>query len=88
MTSKRTPLRRVPRVQITPQTIRAYRLMRKAQQECICTNSTLLTRKNSTRYNRTRNFGLCGDVEGNKTEKFVFRSGLRPNQISFSHNRP
>jgi hypothetical protein len=43
--------------------------------------------KNSTRYNRTRNFGLCGDVEGKKTEKFVFRSALRPNQISFSHNQ-
>ena len=43
--------------------------------------------KNSARYNRTRNFGLCGDVEGKKTEKFVFRSALRPNQISFSHNQ-
>ena len=43
--------------------------------------------KNSTRYNRTRNFGLCGDAEGKKTEKFVFRSALRPNQISFSHNQ-
>ena len=43
--------------------------------------------KNSTRYNRTRNFGLCGDAEGKKTEKFVFRSALRANQISFSHNQ-
>jgi hypothetical protein len=42
-------------------------------------------RENSTRYNRTRNFGLCGDAEGKKPEKFVFRSSLRPNQISFSH---
>jgi hypothetical protein len=32
-------------------------------------------------------FGLCGDAEGKKTEKFVFRSALRPNQISFSHNQ-
>jgi hypothetical protein len=43
--------------------------------------------KNSMRYNHTRNFGLCGDAEGKKTEKFVFRSALRPNQISFSHNQ-
>jgi hypothetical protein len=41
--------------------------------------------KNSTRYNRTRNFGLYGHAESQKTQKFVFRSALRPNQISFSH---
>jgi hypothetical protein len=26
-------------------------------------------RENSTRYNRTRNFGICGDAEGKKTGK-------------------
>ena len=41
--------------------------------------------KNSRRYNRTRNFGLWGHAESKKTQKFVFRSALRPNQISFSH---
>src|SRR5262249_31398218 len=41
--------------------------------------------KNSTRYDRTRNFGLYGHAESKKTQKFVFRSALRPNQISFSH---
>ena len=43
--------------------------------------------KNSTRYNRTRNFGLYGHAESKKTQKFVFRSALRPNQISFSHGQ-
>jgi hypothetical protein len=43
--------------------------------------------KNSTRYNRTRNFGLYGHAESKKTQKFVFCSALRPNQISFSHNQ-
>jgi len=43
--------------------------------------------KNSTRCNRTRNFGLCGHAESKKTQKFVFRSALRPNQISFSHDQ-
>jgi hypothetical protein len=33
--------------------------------------------ENSTRYNRTWNFGLCGDAEGKKTEKFVFHSARR-----------
>ena len=41
--------------------------------------------KNSAGYNRTRNFGLYGHAESKKTQKFVFRSTLRPNQISFSH---
>ena len=41
--------------------------------------------KNSRRYNRTRNFGLYGHAESKKTQKFVFRSALRPNQILFSH---
>ena len=27
----------------------------------------------TTRYNRTRNFGLCGHAESKKTQKFVFR---------------
>ena len=43
--------------------------------------------KNSTRYNRTRNFGLYGHAESKKTQKFVLRSALRPNQISFSHGQ-
>src|SRR5262249_3584823 len=43
--------------------------------------------KNSTGYNRTRNFGLYGHAESKKTQKFVFRSALRPNQISFSHDQ-
>ena len=38
--------------------------------------------KNSRRYNRTRNFRLYGHAESKKTQKFVFRSALRPNQIS------
>jgi hypothetical protein len=43
--------------------------------------------ENARRYNRTWNFGLRGDAEGKKTEKFVFRSTLRPKEISFSHNQ-
>ncbi len=43
--------------------------------------------KNSRRYNRTRNFGPYGHAESKKTQKFVFRSALRPNQISFSHGQ-
>src|SRR5262245_54086636 len=43
--------------------------------------------ENSTRYNRTRNFGLYGHAESKKTQKFAFRSALRPNQISFSHGQ-
>ena len=43
--------------------------------------------KNSRRYNRTQNFGLYGHAESKKTQKFVFRSALRPNQISFSHDQ-
>ena len=43
--------------------------------------------KNSRRYNRTRNFGPYGHAESKKTQKFVFRSALRPNQISFSHDQ-
>src|SRR5215470_12744796 len=42
--------------------------------------------KNSTRYNRTRNFEPYDHAESKKTQKFVFRSVLRPNQISFSHS--
>jgi hypothetical protein len=40
-----------------------------------------------TGYNHTRNFGLYGHAESNKTQKFVFRSVLRPIQISFSHDQ-
>ena len=43
--------------------------------------------KNSAGYNRTRNFGLYGHAESKETQKFVFRSALRPNQISFSHDQ-
>jgi hypothetical protein len=43
--------------------------------------------KNSTRYNRTQNFGHYRHAESKKTQKFVFRSALRPNQISFSHSQ-
>ena len=43
--------------------------------------------KNSTRYNRTRNFEPYDHAESKKTQKFVFRSALRPNQISFSHSQ-
>ena len=46
-----------------------------------------LAGKNSRRYNRTRNFGPYGHAESKKTQKFVFRSALRPNQISFSHDQ-
>ena len=39
--------------------------------------------ENSTRYNRTRNFGLYGHAESKKTQKFVFRSALRPIRFRF-----
>src|SRR5271166_5007332 len=39
------------------------------------------------RYNRTGNFWPFGNAESKKTQKFVFRSVLRPNQISFSHSQ-
>jgi hypothetical protein len=42
--------------------------------------------ENSARYNRTRNFEACGHAQSKKMQKFVFRSALRPNQISFSHS--
>jgi hypothetical protein len=41
--------------------------------------------ENSTRYNRTRNFEACGHAQSKKIQKFLFRSALQPNQISFSH---
>jgi hypothetical protein len=43
--------------------------------------------ENSTRYYRTRNFGPYGHAESKKTQKFVFRSALRSNQIAFSHDQ-
>ena len=43
--------------------------------------------ENSTRYNRTRNFEACGHTQSKKIQKFLFRSALQPNQISFSHGR-
>src|SRR6476661_7375452 len=33
------------------------------------------------------NFRLYGHAENKKTQKFVFRSASRPNQISFSHDQ-
>jgi hypothetical protein len=41
--------------------------------------------ENSTRYNRTRNFEACGHAQSKKMQKFLLRSALQPNQISFSH---
>jgi hypothetical protein len=40
---------------------------------------------NECRNRIARNFGLYGHAESKKAQKFVFRSALRPNQISFSH---
>jgi hypothetical protein len=42
--------------------------------------------ENAARYNRTRNFETCGHAHSKKTQKFILRSALRPNQISFSHS--
>src|SRR5450755_4096717 len=42
--------------------------------------------ENSTRYKRTLNFEACGHAQSKKMQKFVLRSALRPNQISFSHS--
>ena len=42
--------------------------------------------ENSTRYNHTWNFEPWGHAQSEKTQKFVLRSALRPNQISFSHS--
>jgi hypothetical protein len=42
--------------------------------------------ENSARYNRTQNFEACGHAQSKKMQKFVSRSALRPNQISFSHS--
>jgi hypothetical protein len=42
--------------------------------------------ENSARYNRTRNFEAYGHAQSKKTQKFILRSALRPNQISFSHS--
>ena len=61
----------------------------RGEAECKTAQPTHLTLavKNSRRYNRTRNFGIYGHAESKKTQKFVFRSALRPNQISFSHDQ-
>jgi hypothetical protein len=50
----------------------------------VCSGSSLC--ENSTRYKRTLNFEACGRAQSKKTQKFVLRSALRPNQISFSHS--
>ena len=42
--------------------------------------------ENSAWYNRTQNFEACGRAQSKKMQKFVLRSALRPNQISFSHS--
>jgi hypothetical protein len=42
--------------------------------------------ENSARYNRTQNFEACGHAQSEKTQKFVRRSTLGPNQFSFSHS--
>jgi len=42
--------------------------------------------ENFARYDRTRNFEACGHAQSKKTQKFILRSLLRPNQISFSHS--
>jgi hypothetical protein len=42
--------------------------------------------ENAARYNRTRNFEAWGHAQSKKMQKFVLRSALRPNQISFSHS--
>ena len=45
--------------------------------------------ENSTRYNRTRNFGLCGDVEGKKTEKICLPLGITTkSDFVFTRPRP
>jgi hypothetical protein len=41
--------------------------------------------ENVARYDCTRNFEACGHVQSKKMQKFVLRSALRPNQISFLH---
>ena len=43
--------------------------------------------ENSAWYNRTQNFEACGRAQSKKTQKFILRSALRPNQISFSHGQ-
>jgi hypothetical protein len=41
--------------------------------------------ENVARYDCTRNFEACDHVQSKKMQKFVLRSALRPNQISFLH---
>jgi hypothetical protein len=42
--------------------------------------------ENSARYNRAQNFEACRHAQSKKNQKFVLRSTLRPDQISFSHS--
>jgi len=45
--------------------------------------------KNSTRYNRTRNFGLCGDAEGKKIGKIYLQVGITTKaDFVFTQPRP
>src|SRR6516165_2470329 len=41
--------------------------------------------ENVARYDCTRNVEACGHVQSKKMQKFILRSALRPNQISFLH---
>src|SRR6516164_2715674 len=41
--------------------------------------------ENVARYDCTQNFEACGHVQSKKMQKFILRSALRPNQISFLH---
>jgi hypothetical protein len=50
----------------------------------VCTGSRVC--ENSARYNRTQNFEAWGHAQSKKMQKFVLRSALRPNRISFSHS--
>jgi hypothetical protein len=43
--------------------------------------------ENVERYDCTRNFEACGQVQSKKMQKLVFCSALGPNQISFSHSQ-
>jgi hypothetical protein len=58
--------------------------MAKRQQKSVRKRPSLC--ENSTRYKRTLNFEACGRAQSKNTQKFVLRSALRPNQISFSHS--
>jgi hypothetical protein len=62
----------------------SLRIFRENSQSC---NFRLLQHNRGAWYSRTRNFAAYGHPENEKTQKFVFRAALRPNQISFSHSQ-